>query len=59
MYAKQGLTKEKGFGTSDWPKRDEFSHTIRMQQHREILRACVLFQQTGALVQTCGVVNTT
>ena len=30
--------KKAGFGTSDYPKRDEFSNTIRTAQLREILK---------------------
>ena len=30
--------KKNGFGTSDFPKRDEFSNTMRTEQYRETLR---------------------
>lgn len=30
--------KKNGFGTSDFPRRDEFSNTIRTEQLREILK---------------------
>lgn len=36
-----GMEKKRGFCSSDWPRRDEFSHPIRMQQYRETLKVCV------------------
>lgn len=37
-YAEQQPEKPKGFGTSDFSKRDEFALAIRMEQHRQQLR---------------------
>jgi hypothetical protein len=36
-YLESGQEKKKGFGTSDFSKRDEFSNTVRTLQWREQL----------------------
>ncbi len=38
MYKDKQPEKKKGFMTSDWSKRDEFSNTIRTSQYREQLK---------------------
>lgn len=38
MCNSEKITQKLGFGSSDWPKRDEFSHPIRMLQYRETLK---------------------
>lgn len=38
LYKANPEKKKNGFGTSDFPKRDEFSNTIRTEQLREVLR---------------------
>jgi hypothetical protein len=40
-FADQPDKKKNGFLTSDYPKRDEFSNTIRTEQLRETLRVFV------------------
>ena len=39
-YLESGQERKKGFLTSDWAKRDEFSNTVRTLQWREQLEVC-------------------
>ncbi len=41
-YKEMQSEKKKGFLTSDFSKRDEFSHTVRTQQWREQLQVQVV-----------------